>query len=272
MSIKERIDSDLRIATWNLERPQSVNEPRVAVQRERLKKINADVWILTEAHDQVSPGDKYEAIHSRKIPEGVYDGEHRTIIWSRFPVRKIIPTHDPESAVCVELETPMGDFLVYGTVLPYQHAATQGMSYYSGGMKVKGRKGWELHYESIQRHQADLKTLIERHPTHHICFGGDLNQSRDGKVWPWGRQWYGTHHGRTLLTDCLEQSGLNCVTERDFNETGQLPSKSSVDHLCVSNSLTKHVVHVDAWQADCLKGKPVSDHNGVCVDLSIVRR
>jgi len=181
----------------------------------------------------------------------------------------VIPTHDGETAVCVEIESPLGDLIVYGTIIPYQHAATRGTSYRSGGVDVTDKKGWELHYESIQRHEVDLVSLAERFPEHHLCFGGDCNQSRDGHVWPWGRQWYGTHHGRELLSNCLGRSGLSCVTDLDFTETGRLPSKSSVDHLCVSSGLVDQVIHVDVWQPDCVNNMPVSDHNGVYVDLRI---
>ncbi len=36
-----------------------------------------------------------------------------------MPLLQRIPTHDEDTAVCVEIETPLGKMLVYGTIIPY---------------------------------------------------------------------------------------------------------------------------------------------------------
>jgi len=56
----KRREGDLRIATWNLERPEALDDPRVAIQRQQLQQIDADVWILTETHTDVAPGPAFQ--------------------------------------------------------------------------------------------------------------------------------------------------------------------------------------------------------------------
>ncbi|WP_231741097.1 hypothetical protein [Thalassoglobus neptunius] len=128
-------------------------------------------------------------------------------------------------------------------------------------------RGWQLHYETISKLQEDLLALRKRFPTHGLCLGGDLNQSRDGYVWPWGRQWYGTRQGRELLTTCLSQADMICVTEQDFTSTGKLKNKSTIDHLCLTRSWASRLLHVDVWEAELLGAEPISDHNGVYLNL-----
>jgi len=66
----KRREGDLRIATWNLERPQALDDPRVAILRQQLQQIDADVLILTETHTDVAPGREYEPSASQPISEG----------------------------------------------------------------------------------------------------------------------------------------------------------------------------------------------------------
>ncbi len=47
------------------------------------------------------------------------DGEVWAAIWSRFPILQELEVSDPIRSVCVELETPFGGLIVYGTVLPW---------------------------------------------------------------------------------------------------------------------------------------------------------
>lgn len=263
------LEQRLRVATWNLARPQTAEAPRAEAIARKLREVDADIWILTETHLEASPGADFIPVASQAIAEGFTEGERRTIIWSRLPVVDVIATHDAETAVCVAVEAALGTVLVYGTIIPYQHAGTGKKTYRSGGVDVSGQKGWQLHYESIERHRADLLELANRFPSHAICFGGDFNQSRDGRVWTWGRQWYGTHQGRELLGSCLDEAGMICVTEQDFTAMGKLPMKSSIDHLCFTRNWAAKVVDVDVWLPELIGNKPVSDHNGIFVDLSL---
>ncbi|MBI2479796.1 MAG: endonuclease/exonuclease/phosphatase family protein [Planctomycetia bacterium] len=255
----------MRIATWNLNRPKMSEPGRSATLQERIRQLEADVWILTETNENVSPGNGFQRAVSSTI-SGYHDaGESRTTIWSRFPVLQQIGTHDPDTAVCIEVDSPVGPLLVYGTVIPYHDAGTRA-TYRSAGRDQVGMPAWQLHHESIPSHEADWRRIREKFPTHHICVGGDFNQSRDGHLWN-GRLWYGTEEGRKLLSDSLNRVGLVCKTEEDFVESGKLTTRSTVEHICLNEALAQKVKDVDAWEAGEFGNKKLSDHNGLHIDI-----
>ena len=53
-----RSKATLRIANWNLQRAFPVTR-RVPAIREHMASISADLWILTETHESISPGDGF---------------------------------------------------------------------------------------------------------------------------------------------------------------------------------------------------------------------
>jgi hypothetical protein len=260
---------NMRIATWNLERPTKSEMQRLYALTAQMKSVNADVWILTETSSLASPGEDFVPVATEAIQGEIkYDeGENRTTIWSRLPIIEVIRSQDHETTVAAIVESPFGPILVYGTIIPY-HAAGGRWPYRFGGANVTGKKQWELHYEAIQFHAQTIANLHQKYPGCHFCFGGDLNQSRDGRSWPWNRQWYGTQRGRDELSALLSSNGMRCVTEDNFFDTGQLNSRSMVDHLCLDNELAALVTKAEPWEAGiCALGKPITDHSGICVDL-----
>lgn len=258
----------MRIATWNLRRPRGLDS-RLERLLSKIREVDADIWILTETHDNAVPGSEYRSSSSIELGGIFVAGERRTTIWSRLPVISEQQVGDPETAACVEVETPGGRMIVYGTVLPYGNAGTN-YAYRSGGQLHEGRKAWELHYESIAEHELELKSLAERFPDHILCFGGDLNQSRDGRPWGAG-EWYGTKKGREQLGQSLLNTGLQCMTEQDFVELGHLTTKSTIDHLCLSRAACNVVTSVSAWESPVFEDKPDTDHNGVVVQFEFDR-
>lgn len=197
-----------------------------------------------------------------KGPERYFPGENRTTIWSRFPIRRQVQTHDPETAVCAEIESSGQRMLIYGTVLPY-HAAGTKYPYRSRGETVSGKKTWQLHYESIASHAEEWQRLRREHPFHPFVIGGDLNQNRDG------RRWYGTKHGRQQLGLALVGADLVCATEVTVNTEDGETLTPCIDHICMDQGLQKRVAKIIGWTAGTTEtGRRVSDHNGVCVVLT----
>ena len=256
----------MRIATWNLRRPRRM-DARLERLLDKIRKVDADVWILTETHDEAVPGPSYCSKSSSELGGIFGKGERRTTIWTRLPIIAEIQVFDEESAACVEVQTTNGKMIVYGTVLPYGNAGTN-YEYNSGGKKHVHEKSWKLHYDSILEHEQDLSKIQALYPEHAICFGGDLNQSRDGRRWGNG-QWYGTGKGRELLSQSLENRGLICLTEQDFVDSRHLTTRSNIDHLCLNKRLDNLVTSVIAWESTQLAGKQDTDHNGVYIDISI---
>jgi len=46
-------------------------------------------------------------------------GESFAAIWSKWPIRRAVPTFDPYFAVCAEIDSPAGPLLVFGTIITY---------------------------------------------------------------------------------------------------------------------------------------------------------
>ena len=257
----------MRIATWNLERPQNNTTKRSQLLGEKIKEINADIWVLTETHDAISPGAEYHPISSEPAPNPPVlhkEGERRTTIWTCYPIKETIPTNTPDRTVCTDIDTSFGSLLIYGTIIPYHR---------SGCPPYGTARQWEAHYAAIATQGAEWQRLRRQFPSHGFCMAGDYNQNRDG-----GR-WYGTKWGRSLLTLALGESGLHYVTEEDFIANGTLPdngskgkdgkklSQRSIDHISLSNKWAEQVVKVGAWPGTTESGYQMSDHSGVFVDL-----
>jgi hypothetical protein len=52
-------EQELKIATWNLDRPNRSTELKNKRILDALKKIGADIWILTETNSCICPGEEY---------------------------------------------------------------------------------------------------------------------------------------------------------------------------------------------------------------------
>src|SRR5262245_59028108 len=111
----------MRIATWNLQRPASARSSRALRLLERIQAIAADVWVLTETHEAISPGDGYRAVSTLGTDRQQSTGEQWTMIWSRLPIVGVETTCDPIRSACARIALDTGPtLLVYGTVLPWR--------------------------------------------------------------------------------------------------------------------------------------------------------
>ena len=103
----------MRIATWNLERPKASSGKNTEII-EKLKEVNADILILTETHSSIDLREKYAHSLSSDplLPSEVADykeGENRTTIWSKHPMRGPIKTFDSSTSICACVQTPRGE-------------------------------------------------------------------------------------------------------------------------------------------------------------------
>ena len=223
-----------------------------AARLEKIREIDADVWILTETHEVIDLSASHHGASTDPSPRKPRPGEACAAIWSRWPILRRIETADPTEAVCVEVAHPDGPFLVYGSIIPWD------------GCKGPdgGSPRWEEHYRAIEWHARDWLRLRREFPDHSLITGGDYNQNRDGV------RWYGTPRGREMLSAALSNAGLKCVTEEDFVKAGKLKHRHTVDHLCMDEALAARVVGVDAWERTSVDGLSMSDHSGILVNLA----
>lgn len=242
----------IRLATWNLDHASNGSRP-IQAQIEAITNVGANILVLTETCESVNLSalyPYYEASTTNKY------GKNYSAIWSRWPVVQRIRTYDDETAVCTLLDTPIGNLLIYGTILTY-HA--------DKGSQGTSRK-WEEHNKEITRQGDDwyrLQSLTKDVP---MIVAGDFNQTRDGS----GK--YCSPNGIQLLDEQLNRNSLFCVTDEDFGKNGKLrpdPIKGcyrhNIDHICITKNQFD-IERVGAWD-HFVGSHELSDHNGVFVDL-----
>src|SRR5665647_2392857 len=120
---------NLKVATWNLARVLPKDTARRAKIVGWLDRIDADVWVLTETHNSVSPGPEYSAASTGYSERPGEPGERWVTIWSRLPIEPLPPTRDPARTVAALVQPPDGaPLVVYGTVLPWLGSEWRGLS------------------------------------------------------------------------------------------------------------------------------------------------
>ena len=252
----------MRIATWNLDHASNSSRP-ISAQIEQIRKINADVWILTETCEKV---DLREDGFSPVTPQhkNVY-GKYWSTIWVKngWTINNQISCYDNETAVCAQIQSPSGNrVIVYGTIITWRDD--------KGPNKTS--PPWTEHMKSIIEHSTDWQTIQDLYPNIPFIVAGDFNQTRDGST-----RTYGTNACREQLGAELTKNKLSCLTTENFGAAGKLkidPAKgwarNNIDHICVSNKAFR-TEYLGAWDHFTEDGKYLSDHNGVYVDLSLCK-
>lgn len=251
----------MKIATWNLDHASNSKRP-IDAQIEQMKKINADIWVLTETCEEVKlPADRYVSITPHR--KNKY-GKYWSTIWSKWKNFHQIDCYDNETAVCAQIETPDGNLIVYGTIITWKNDP--------GCDPSKKSLPWAEHEKSIVDHGADWRRIQDQYRGIPFVVMGDFNQSRDG-----ASRGYRSPNGIQLLNDQLALNQLFCITDKeDFGARGKLTPdprnkglyRHNVDHICVSRSRLT-VKHVEVW--DHFSEKMYwSDHNGIYAELTLL--
>lgn len=256
----------MRIATWNLEHDSKDRKGRINLQIQRMKKLNPmpDIFVLTETRREVDLTEEgYTGIFTEAIkPTEICRYErHCSAIWTKFPITKHHKTYDRETAICVEVETPLGNIVIYSTIITWRD--DKGPN--------EDSPPWLEHHREIFRHGDDwykLRREIGNNTPFLVC--GDFNQTRDGS------NAYCSKGGQSILMldEQLKRNDMICLTEEDFGKKKKLstaPNKSyprnNIDHICATQGAFI-VANVGAWDHFDESGTLLSDHNGVFVDLA----
>ena len=220
----------MRIATWNVERLSPLK--RLPGIMEELRRVDADVLVLTETDRRIQPDYEY-VYHTPLLAENV-DGdsyrptENRMSIFTRYPAVRHHPVADANTSLCVELETERSSLVVYGTLF---------------GIHGNRRPSFR---QDIEEQMEDVRRLAEH--GHVICLCGDFNCS-------FFDNYYFTNWARQTLTDTFAACDLELVT-------GGQPE--CIDHIALSRSFPREgTVTVREWNLD----KTLSDHKGICIDI-----
>ena len=217
----------MKIATWNLERPNKSTRKNQAII-ECLTAVNPDILILTETHEILDLGKSYHIIHSSKLETTYYkEGERRVSIYSKYIILEEFVTFSNDTAICVKLDTPFGQLVVYGTVI---------------GVHGNRRESFNT---DLEKQLEDFERLA---PNNNFCIAGDFNMS-------FSDNYYHTNDGRQKLTTSFERSNL-------INLTADI--KNNIDHIVISKSfIGDRITKKEFWNED----KKSSDHMGVAIEL-----
>lgn len=224
----ERRHSIVKIATWNVERLK--HRANIKQILRACHHIQADILVLTETDRQLRPDFAY-GFHTPCLtgnhPVAYRPMENRVSIFTHYPLVRQYDTYDKNTALCVELETPLGNLLVYGTIIGIfgnRHPSFQ---------------------KDLQHQVEDFKRLSQKHS---LCVCGDFNCS-------FSDNYYFTRAGRATLMQSFSENQLALLT------AGQ---PECIDHIALSKTfVSKHPVEIEEWNI----GRTLSDHKGIAVTL-----
>ena len=239
----------MKLATWNLQRPNPNNLARCTAIGDWVSRINADVWVLTETNDAISPGPQFKFVSTTATDRPGRAGERWTTVWSRWHIERLFETADPARSVAALVQPPVGaPLVVYGTVLPWVGSRW-------GGQPAQGGLAFAA---ALETQRGDWMRIREQFPNADLCVLGDLNQ--DLAI----PHFYGSAAGRRALRDALSSVGLTALTADESDPVRALdPIQASIDHICVAAECARfNNSLLEAWppRTELLKG--LSDHFG----------
>jgi hypothetical protein len=251
----------MRIATWNLNRPEKRSCPQ-QIPAELGAVNGVDVWVLTETYTDLPPSDRFRLV-SGSNPDT--PKKWLTTIWVRdgLAAEPITTCGDSgNSTACVKLpDTDIGPLYVYGSVL----WATPGTTY-------------ESHLDEQAKDWRRAKQMAaDSHGS--LCLAGDFNQKlcnsdRDTTT-------------AAALRSALKELDLTCLTEDFTYPVADQEPGYTIDHICVWPIWVPSAISlIPDSSRDCLfrrslasadpyaarfwytpDNKPLSDHHGVVVTV-----
>lgn len=221
----------MKIATWNVERLK--HKSKLALIVETIKRIDADILILTETDTQIYLDNYKYCLSTPPVveirPEYYKKTEVRVSIYTNYPIIRQFDTYDNYTALCAELVTERGNLIVYGTI-----------------MGIYGNRNKNF-MEDLPKQISDFQRLSQNQ---NFCIAGDFNIS-------FSDNYYYTKTGRDYLNNSLEENEMSLLT-RD--------AKECIDHIAISNTFWGSFrIKINEWNLD----KSLSDHKGICADILI---
>lgn len=243
----------VKVGTWNVAygRGPIVNQRR----RSELDRHPADVWVLTETHASLSPGDDYESFSTHARPAaGNAKLDHDSAwvtIWAKSMLRPRLledVTSDPVRTVAVAITIDQRSVAIYGTVLPW---------YTDSGPRTADME--------IERQAKEWSACRGDHAG--LIVAGDFNLDLGLK------HYYGSARAKAAMRGALRDNGLSAVTTSKHHVGHCGPNKacSLIDHIAATGRLAQRgTTNPIIFGPRTIDNKPLSDHSGVVVDLDLL--
>ncbi len=243
----------MRIATWNLQRPRHPGGRREKAICRLLEAIDADVWVLTETHESVTPGCGYEPAMTSGTDRPGQPGERWAAIWSRYPIESLPPTRDPVRSVLARVAPPYGaPLVVCATVLPWLGSPWQGIPSAHGAAFAA----------ALDLQAGDWEATRRSYPDHDLLVAGDFNQDLASSYY------YGSRLNRAKLLDVLRQARLTPLTSGNHDPIRRdSPPFACIDHMCLTEGSNWQPGHISRWPDLPNPDRRLSGHFGVAIDF-----
>jgi len=242
----------MRIGVWNLEcvNFKERNAERLAFLLER----NADIWVLTETHEEIDLSPSHVHAAQSKARARSRNTMHWVSIWSRYPVIASLETKDVRTAAAI-IDSPLGQMLVFGTVWPW-HSDT---GEYPGD---PAWTNWLRQAPAIAQQAGQWTELVKQWQGSILCVAGDLNMTFGGP----GA--YCSREGRLEAALAMQAHDLVCTTA-----WARLPrdalDRAPIDHILLPHAIGCRTRVCDAWPGHPADPSRLSDHSGLIVEISL---
>ena len=232
----------MKIATWNVERLK--HQDSLDKILSAINDTQADILVLTETDERIKPNYRY-AFHTPQLCAAPSDyhipgrykdyavgdfyksTENRVSVYTNYPCVNRCETYDKYTAICVELETPAENLLVYGTIVG-----------------ILGNRD-ESFNQDLLLQVRDYERLSK---AENFCICGDFNCS-------FPDNYYFTNFGRKTFSESFADNNITLLT-------GNQPE--CTDHIAVSKKFVGETkVNISEWNLD----KSLSDHKGIVVEI-----
>jgi hypothetical protein len=220
-----------------------------------MAKADADIWILTETHKELSPGIGFSGVFSGEPDQSSKAGERWVGIWSRHrpePLDDFVS--DGARCAAARISIPnIRDIIVFGCVLPWVGSAWRDTGSEQGAFDA-----------ALELYREDWRRLRSANPNAVFVAAGDFNQDLAS------RHYYGSKRQRLLLESALETVGLAALTGGDGDPIARdSPPCACIDHICISLEPTLAVARTTKWPDLPAPDKQISDHFGVAVEFCV---
>lgn len=243
----------LTIANWNVQRI-SPSQARATRIRDYCEAVDADIWILTEAHEDFAPKEGYFSVVSGTPDRVSNPGEKWSAIWSKWPI-EILDDYVTHASRCVAWRitgSPFGHIIIYATVLPWKTDS-----------RAKQSSSFQAFADAVNVQKFDWLNIQRDFPRAALILAGDFNQG----LAPW--HYYGSKRKRAVLEGALVESNLIALTAMGDDPIARdSDPMACIDHICISASGDWELESTMRWPETQRPLAPLSDHFGVRIQLS----
>jgi hypothetical protein len=246
------VQKSLKVANWNIERVIPP-EKRSSAIKEHISAVGADLWVLSETHEEVGLGEKFSSCFSGQPDRPSQMGERWIGLFSRWTMTSL-SKFVSDSSRCAAghiTESPFGELVLYGTVLPWTNAWR--------GIPAQNGQAFGA---ALSEQCDDWQRIAKHFPDATFILAGDFNQDLALN------HYYGSKRKRSMLEGALRKADLIPLTAGVSDPIARDSAPNAcIDHIFISASKGWTSIDTQRWPNSPTPVGSLSDHFGVSVDL-----